>query len=431
MLQEEFMDEFYENLPFDPQQFARSCAEMLVAAQSLHEPVPSQASRQQQLQSLFQEMDLDNSGNIDAAELSEVAQMRRALHQKSGDKAWTAALNNRLMEVIDSDGDGQINKFEFIDHYLRLFEAQDDDHFNTWAEQFQHVVQELRTRSASAAVSSPDMMSPSEVFEEFSQLKSEEGTPRSSMTGEGDPSLLLAWLRISKLASYAPSQLCIHSQRDLARPFVCVLERTVLQALPQCRAAREYRLVLVPDVPNEFTPIDSTVLRALSNQKVPLNTVCHGTARFSTLLAVSIIVHPLATLPNSSSDVHHAAGDQLWGDLDDKAASQDGTPGGVEPNWPEGNQPGSPGNKVLTPLLTICFHLESRSSPAPAPAPAPSCLNWLNSLVVAVLAIVAVLLLLTASQILGKQLLSSSCVRSLRLAFPCRLVLRLPSNHRQ
>jgi len=62
---EEFVDEFYENLPFDPQQFARSCAEMLVAAQSLHEPAPSQASRQQQLQSLFQEMDLDNSGNID------------------------------------------------------------------------------------------------------------------------------------------------------------------------------------------------------------------------------------------------------------------------------------------------------------------------------------------------------------------------------
>jgi len=138
---------------------------------------------------------------------------------------------------------------------LRLFEAQDDYHFYTWVEQFQQVVQELHKRSASAAaaVSSPDMMSPSEVFEEFSQLKSEDGTPRSSMTGERD---------------------------------------------------------------------------------------------------------------------------QLWGDLDDKAASRDGTPGGVEPNWPEGNQPGSPGSKVLTPsLLTICFHLESPNSCLPAPA----LLNSLNT----------------------------------------------------
>jgi len=249
---EEFLDEFYEKLPFDPQQFIRSCAEMLVAAQSLHEPVPSQASRRQQLQSLFQEMDLDNSGNIDAAELGEVAQMRRALHQKCGDKPWTAALNNRLMEVIDSDEDGQINKFEFIDHYLRLFEAQDDYHFNTWVEQFQQVVQELHKRSA--AVSSPDLLSPSEVFEEFIQLKSEDGTPRSSMTGEGD---------------------------------------------------------------------------------------------------------------------------QLWGDLDDKAGSGDGTPSQtrVEPNWPEGNQPGSPGNKVpeigipMSPSVEVAVESPSIGVPAAAVDP--------------------------------------------------------------
>ena len=201
------------------------------------------APRRQQLQSLFQEMDFDNSGNIDAAELSEVAQMRRALHQKSGDKPWTAALNNRLMEVIDSDGDGQINKFEFIDHYLRLFEAQDDYHFYTWVEQFQQVVQELHKRSASAAaaVSSPDMMSPSEVFEEFSQLKSEDGTPRSSMTGEGDPSLLPARLtRISKLPSNCHRMLFLSFVYTLnatwLEPFVCVLKRTVFQVLKQCRA---------------------------------------------------------------------------------------------------------------------------------------------------------------------------------------------------
>ena len=100
-------------------------------------------SRQQQLQNLFQEMDLDDSGFMEADEVNELAQMRRALHHKEGDKTWTDDMNNRLLKKIDTNRDGQINQDEFTDHYLRLFESQDEHAFNTWVDQFWRVVQEL------------------------------------------------------------------------------------------------------------------------------------------------------------------------------------------------------------------------------------------------------------------------------------------------
>ena len=104
---------------------------------------PLSLSRWQQLQNLFGEMDLDNSGFIEADEVNQLAQMRRALHQKKGDKMWNDAMNNRLLMKIDANGDGQIQQAEFVDHYLGLFENQDDRHFDTWVEQFRQVVQEL------------------------------------------------------------------------------------------------------------------------------------------------------------------------------------------------------------------------------------------------------------------------------------------------
>ena len=100
-------------------------------------------SRQQQLQSLFEKMDLDVSGFIEADEVSELAQMRRALYPMKGDRAWTDDLNHRLLKVIDTNGDGQINETEFVRHYHRLFKTQEDHVFNTWVEQFQFVVQKL------------------------------------------------------------------------------------------------------------------------------------------------------------------------------------------------------------------------------------------------------------------------------------------------
>ena len=108
------------------------------------QPQGDLSCRRQQLEKVFEEMDLDNSGFIDAEELSELALMRRALHQKQGDTTWTEQMNKRLLKEIDTDGDGQINQTEFVDHYDQLFRGEDDVDFDTWLAQFLQVVQELQ-----------------------------------------------------------------------------------------------------------------------------------------------------------------------------------------------------------------------------------------------------------------------------------------------
>merc|ERR1740130_430552 len=78
--------------------------------------------------------------------------MRRALYPMKGDRAWTDDLNHRLLKVIDTHGDSQINESEFVRHYHRLFMTQDDHVFNTWVEQFQFVVQKLHRYTPQSAV---------------------------------------------------------------------------------------------------------------------------------------------------------------------------------------------------------------------------------------------------------------------------------------
>jgi len=112
----------------------------------------SPLSRQQQLRTLFEAMDLDNSGCIDADELSELAQMRRDLYHESSNSTWTTDMNNRLLKIIDTDGDGQIDKDEFCAHYIRIFKAKDDSQFSTWLNQFKEVSQQLQTRKERGAV---------------------------------------------------------------------------------------------------------------------------------------------------------------------------------------------------------------------------------------------------------------------------------------
>jgi len=112
----------------------------------------SPLSRQQQLRTLFEAMDLDNSGCIDADELSELAQMRRDLYHESSGNTWTTDMNNRLLKIIDTDGDGQIDKDEFCAHYIRIFKAKDDSQFSTWLNQFKEVSQQLQTRKERGAL---------------------------------------------------------------------------------------------------------------------------------------------------------------------------------------------------------------------------------------------------------------------------------------
>jgi len=106
-------------------------------------PTPHSLSREQQLQTTFDEMDLDSSGYIESSEMSELAQMRRDLYPMRADQKWTGELNRALLRKVDTDGNGKIDKREFVAHYLELFEDQDDCHFNTWVKQFRFVVQKL------------------------------------------------------------------------------------------------------------------------------------------------------------------------------------------------------------------------------------------------------------------------------------------------
>ena len=110
-----------------------------------------------QLHGLFEEMDLDHSGFIEAEEVSKLAQTRRDLYHKAGDKTWTDAMNSRLLQKIDTNGDGKIDRDEFANHYVGLFGAHDDSHFNTWFQEFSEVVQRLHGSGSEAKASGQEV----------------------------------------------------------------------------------------------------------------------------------------------------------------------------------------------------------------------------------------------------------------------------------
>merc|ERR1712086_417594 len=106
----------------------------------MSEPAEPPSDRLQQLESLFDAMDLDSSGFIDADEVNELALTRRSLFAQDGDRPWTDALNSHLLRKIDADANGRINQGEYTSHYLKLFQAQPEAHFMKWVDQFHHVI---------------------------------------------------------------------------------------------------------------------------------------------------------------------------------------------------------------------------------------------------------------------------------------------------
>merc|ERR1712072_609412 len=68
----------------------------------------SSRGRQQELRKIFRQFDLDDSGEIESAELMALGTARRSLGQKQGE--WTEEKNARLVQNMDASGDGMIDE---------------------------------------------------------------------------------------------------------------------------------------------------------------------------------------------------------------------------------------------------------------------------------------------------------------------------------
>jgi len=104
-------------------------------------PEAVQLSRRQLLQSVFDAMDLDNSGHITMVELITLAETRRKLGHMAG--MWNEKKNTHLLSKIDKSGDGMIERLEFVDYYDETL-SPERDRFLFVIDQFRQVAATLR-----------------------------------------------------------------------------------------------------------------------------------------------------------------------------------------------------------------------------------------------------------------------------------------------
>merc|ERR1711865_808535 len=94
---------------------------------------------------VFQQFDLDGSGEIETKELLALGQARRKLGQKSG--AWTEEKNAKLVKNMDTDGDGTVNEKEFSGYFDKSL-TKDQAEFEETVAQFMEVARECRATKA-------------------------------------------------------------------------------------------------------------------------------------------------------------------------------------------------------------------------------------------------------------------------------------------
>ena len=66
-------------------------------------------------------VETDRSGHIEAAELSTLGQARRKVGQRKGE--WTKGMNQRMVDRMDSSGDGKIGADEFAQHFDQVLSS--------------------------------------------------------------------------------------------------------------------------------------------------------------------------------------------------------------------------------------------------------------------------------------------------------------------
>merc|ERR1711988_293235 len=107
------------------------------------------AHRRQRLQSVFGAFDLDRSGSIEVSELLELGRARRATGQRTGE--WSPDRNRRLVQRLDTDGDGKVSEAEFVRHFSEAL-PYDESSFERVIEEFLEVARFVQQMHASGAV---------------------------------------------------------------------------------------------------------------------------------------------------------------------------------------------------------------------------------------------------------------------------------------
>ena len=103
--------------------------------------------RLEALGEVFDVFDLDNEGKIEAKELLELGKARRRLGQKSGE--WTEEMNNRLVTKMDINGDGLVDRDEFVDFFNKGLPYKSSK-FETTVAEFLEVAQACRAAKIKA-----------------------------------------------------------------------------------------------------------------------------------------------------------------------------------------------------------------------------------------------------------------------------------------
>jgi len=103
--------------------------------------------RRDALAKVFDEFDLDGSSKVESNELFKLGTARRTLGQKTG--KWSENSNERLITKMDKDGDGDIDREEFVTHFEQML-ARERFEFDSTMEQFMQVAKACRKEKKAA-----------------------------------------------------------------------------------------------------------------------------------------------------------------------------------------------------------------------------------------------------------------------------------------
>ena len=170
VVMDRFVKHFNESLPFDDDEFSRSIEQFLECARSLNQQkelarsqqsehaTPVKANNEQKVLTpaekkentrnvalcrVFQQFDLDNSGQIEKKELLQLGKARRKLGQKTS--VWSEAKNAKLVNKMDVDRNGTVSEQEFTRHFTESL-PKDKKKFDEAIAQFMEVAREYRVR---------------------------------------------------------------------------------------------------------------------------------------------------------------------------------------------------------------------------------------------------------------------------------------------
>ena len=122
---------------------------------------------------VFDGFDIDGGGQIETSELMKLGTARRTLGHKSS--AWTPEKNQRMVTRMDKDGDGGVDRNEFV-NYLDETLPRDPTEFNNTMDQFLEVAlacgKEKKQKREEAAAKTNVAAHPCLAWPQFELLRS-------------------------------------------------------------------------------------------------------------------------------------------------------------------------------------------------------------------------------------------------------------------